>query len=126
MTGCAAQKAHFTPHGWPTRKLATLNRLFHGNKQLREPVPARAVSLVSSEDPDITNDLVLQIDNEPRVRDGYISCGTRGHSRAQADSPDRPICRKNMAGHARRWTLVPPLNLHGKEGVDGSSPSEGF
>jgi len=30
-----------------------------------------------------------------------------------------------MVVHARRWTPVPPLNLHGKEGVDGSSPSEG-
>jgi hypothetical protein len=31
-----------------------------------------------------------------------------------------------MVEHARLWTPVPPLNLHGKEGVDGSSPSEGL
>jgi hypothetical protein len=27
---------------------------------------------------------------------------------------------------ARACTPLPPKNLHGKEGVDGSSPSEGF
>ena len=31
-----------------------------------------------------------------------------------------------MIGSARPWTPVPLQNLHGKEGVDGSSPSEGF
>ncbi len=31
-----------------------------------------------------------------------------------------------MAASARPCTRLPPLNLHGKEGVDGSSPSEGF
>ena len=29
-----------------------------------------------------------------------------------------------MIASARPCTPVPPLNLHGKEGVDGSSPSE--
>jgi hypothetical protein len=31
-----------------------------------------------------------------------------------------------MAASARPCTPVPLQNLHGKEGVDGSSPSEGF
>ena len=31
-----------------------------------------------------------------------------------------------MIANARRCPPVPPPNLHGKEGVDGSSPSEGF
>ena len=31
-----------------------------------------------------------------------------------------------MPGTARPCPPIPPLNLHGKEGVDGSSPSEGF
>ena len=31
-----------------------------------------------------------------------------------------------MIASARPWTPVPPQNLHGKEGVDGSSPSEGL
>jgi hypothetical protein len=35
------------------------------------------------------------------------------------------ICRNNVSTHARACTPVPPLDLHGKEGVNGSSPSEG-
>ena len=31
-----------------------------------------------------------------------------------------------MVASARPCPPVPPRNLHGKEGVDGSSPSEGF
>ena len=31
-----------------------------------------------------------------------------------------------MTTSARPCPPLPPLNLHGKEGVDGSSPSEGF
>ena len=31
-----------------------------------------------------------------------------------------------MIANVRPCPPVPPLNLHGKEGVDGSSPSEGF
>ena len=31
-----------------------------------------------------------------------------------------------MIARARPCPPVPPQNLHGKEGVDGSSPSEGF
>jgi hypothetical protein len=31
-----------------------------------------------------------------------------------------------MPANARACTRVPALDFHGKEGVDGSSPSEGF
>jgi len=31
-----------------------------------------------------------------------------------------------MVNYDRPWTPVPPLYLHGKEGVSGSSPEEGF
>ena len=31
-----------------------------------------------------------------------------------------------MLANARACPLLPPQNLHGKEGVDGSSPSEGL
>ena len=31
-----------------------------------------------------------------------------------------------MIANALACPLLPPQNLHGKEGVDGSSPSEGF
>jgi hypothetical protein len=69
---------------------------------------------------------VLQTDNEPRVRDGYISLGTRGHARARETSRGGAIYRRNVIARALPCPPVPPLNLHGKEGVDGSSPSEGF
>ncbi len=62
----------------------------------------------------------------PRVRDGYISVGTRGNGRAPQSSLEGSICRKNSAADARSWTPVPPVNLHGKEGVSGSSPEEGL
>jgi hypothetical protein len=35
------------------------------------------------------------------------------------------ICRRIVPAGARPCPPIPPLNLHGKEGVDGSSPSEG-
>ena len=69
--------------------------------------------------------LVSQTDNERRVRDGYISLSTRGHTRARPTRHEGPICRKNVIASARPCPPVPPQNLHGKEGVDGSSPSEG-
>src|SRR6266542_4427754 len=64
---------------------------------------------------------------------GEHAAGTRRvhqleHARARADTRTRragPICRKNVIARARPCPPVPPLNLHGKEGVDGSSPSEG-
>src|SRR5688500_14013131 len=36
--------------------------------------------------------LVLQIGNEPRVRDGYIVLSTRGHARARETRDKSPIC----------------------------------
>jgi hypothetical protein len=62
------------------------------------------------------------------------SAGTRRvqqveHTRTLATTRDvtqSEICRNNMYGDARPCTPVPPRNLHGKEGVDGSSPSEGL
>jgi hypothetical protein len=68
---------------------------------------------------------VLKIDNAPRVRDGYIRLGTRGHARARSTRFEAPICRKNVTASVRTCSPVPASNLHGKEGVDGSSPSEG-
>jgi len=56
---------------------------------------------------------VWQTDNVARVRDGYISESTRGHPRALTTRTHPPICRPNTIAN-------------GKEGVDGSSPSEGF
>ena len=64
-------------------------------------------------------------DNDPRVRDGYISLAprvTRGHDRQL----EVAICRKNVVANTRPRPPVPSQNLHGKEGVNGSSPLEGF
>src|SRR5437870_5833660 len=50
------------------------------------------------------------------------------HVRSRAGTltrPEEPICSKNVAADARSCPRLAPLNLHGKEGVDGSSPSEG-
>jgi hypothetical protein len=67
---------------------------------------------------------VLRIDNGTRVRDGYNRLSTRGQTRTSATQSDMPICRKNVPANALVWTPVPPRN--GKEGVNGSSPLEGF
>jgi hypothetical protein len=69
--------------------------------------------------------LVLSTDNASRVPDGYISLNTGGHPRALKTQAEGAICRTNLAASARPCTPVPHGNLHGKEGVDGSSPSEG-
>ena len=68
---------------------------------------------------------VLRTDNGPRVRDGYISESARGHARQLPTRAEQPICRTNVHENARACTPLPPPNFHGKEGVDGSSPSEG-
>src|ERR671918_2260689 len=69
---------------------------------------------------------VERTDNRRRVRDGYIRSGTVGHARARATRREAAICRTNVLAMVRACTRVPPQNFHGKEGVDGSSPSEGF
>jgi hypothetical protein len=69
---------------------------------------------------------VLQTDNTRRVRDGYISESTSGHARAPATRSADAICRTNVLANDRACTPIPLQNLHGKEGVDGSSPSEGL
>jgi len=54
-----------------------------------------------------------------------MSESTPGHARALATHYERPICRTNVSANDRACTPLPPQNFHGKEGVDGSSPSEG-
>jgi hypothetical protein len=68
---------------------------------------------------------VLETDNVARVRDGYISESTRRHARARPTHCQLVICRTNVLANDRACTRLPRQNLHGKEGVDGSSPSEG-
>ena len=66
---------------------------------------------------------VVRTDNAPRVRDGYISESTSGHARARATRHGAAICRTNMLLSDLDAVTAPG---RGKEGVDGSSPSEGF
>jgi hypothetical protein len=53
-----------------------------------------------------------------RVRDGYVSLSTCGHTRALPVPAQLAICRPNVVFDDRACTPVPPQNLHGKEGVD--------
>src|SRR5262249_39687479 len=69
---------------------------------------------------------VSRTDSGPGVRDGYVTPSTSGHPRALATRAEGPVCRTNVSASARACTPLPPQNLHGKEGVDGSSPSEGL
>jgi hypothetical protein len=68
---------------------------------------------------------VSRTGNAPRVRDGYVRLSTNGNGRTLPTHGRRPICRTNVAADVHSCTPIPPLNLHGKEGVNGSSPLEG-
>jgi hypothetical protein len=69
-----------------------------------------------------------------RFADGQHATGTRRvqereHVRATAgtrDTQKKLIYRTISPGNDRTYPRLPLQNLHGKEGVDGSSPSEGF
>ena len=64
-------------------------------------------------------------DDETRTQNGHIRNDTRDISRRITAWPDGPICRRKRVASDRGCTRVTRGNLHGKEGVDGSSPSEG-
>jgi hypothetical protein len=51
---------------------------------------------------------------------------TRDASRRIRTAGNGLISRQNRVASDRACTRVTPGNLHGKEGVDGSSPSEGL
>ena len=69
---------------------------------------------------------VVLFHNIPRTQNGHIRNDTRDVSRRILGGSVGPICRENCVASDRACTRVTPQNLHGKEGVDGSSPSEGF
>ena len=127
------------PHRFPSRR-TSLSRYERKPHPLRPHSPRRTVG--APESPDAPHAeraevhvrdqshprsplYVLRTDNEPRVRDGYIRLSTRGHARARSTRLGGSICRKNVTANALACPLVPPRNLH-REGVDGSSPSEGL
>jgi hypothetical protein len=69
---------------------------------------------------------VVSVGSRTRTQNGHIRNDTRDASRRIFRGRIRPICRENYVASDRACTRVTLRNLHGKEGVDGSSPSEGF
>jgi hypothetical protein len=60
-----------------------------------------------------------------RTQNGHIRNDTRDASRRILCGSTGAICRRNRVADHRACTRVTLRNLHGKEGVDGSSTSEG-
>jgi hypothetical protein len=50
----------------------------------------------------------------------------RSHDPAKRDNTRQPPTHQNPHGYAQTRMSRPPPHVHGKEGVDGSSPSEGL
>jgi hypothetical protein len=61
-----------------------------------------------------------------RTQNGHIRNDTRDALRRILSVSKLAIYRRKCVASDRACTRVPPLNFHGKEGVDGSSPPEGF
>jgi len=68
---------------------------------------------------------VASVDSSARTQNGHIRNDTPDASRRILGGSVGPICRENRVARDRACTCVTLRNLHGKEGVDGSSPSEG-
>jgi hypothetical protein len=69
---------------------------------------------------------VAKSDYGARTQNGHIRNDTRDVSRRISTACNKPICRRIRVADDPACTRVTLRNLHGKEGVDGSSPSEGF
>jgi hypothetical protein len=61
-----------------------------------------------------------------RVRNGYVSLGTRGHARPRFEPGNRPDSSENVPACARTCPRVPYSSFSRNEGVPGSSPGVGF
>ena len=59
-------------------------------------------------------------------RGANISAATGVHARATYFPEIPAACEAFVPSQTRACPRFPPRNLNGKEGVDGSSPSEGF
>jgi hypothetical protein len=68
---------------------------------------------------------VVLLGTRARTQNGHIRNDTRDVSRRMFPACNRAICRRKCVARDRACTRVTPRNLHGKEGIDGSSPSEG-
>jgi len=69
---------------------------------------------------------VVDVVNSTRTQNGHIRNDTRDVPRRISSAYNIAICRRNGVASDRACTRLPLPNFHGKEGVDGSSPSEGF
>ena len=69
--------------------------------------------------------VVATSSNRTRTQNGHIRNDTRDASRRTLGARRGQICRQNCVTGDRASTRVTLRNLHGKEGFNGSSPSEG-
>src|SRR6266540_1488686 len=69
---------------------------------------------------------VVDVVNSTRTQNGHIRNDTRDVPRRISSAYNIAICRRNGVASDRACTRLPLQNFHGKEGVDGSSPSEGL
>ena len=69
---------------------------------------------------------VVGTGNKPRTQNGHIRNDTRDVLRRIPAPSNGAICRRKCVASERACTPVTLPNFHGKEGVDGSSPSEGY
>jgi hypothetical protein len=67
---------------------------------------------------------VVLLGTTARTQNGHITNDTRDVSRRNVPACNHAICSRKCVARDRACTHVTPQNLHGKEGVDGSSPSE--
>jgi hypothetical protein len=76
-------------------------------------MPAKTAQIGENRCRGLRRAFVVSLSNTARTQNGHIRNDTRDVSRRMADVQTGPICRRNCVAD-------------GKEGVDGSSPSEGL
>jgi hypothetical protein len=69
---------------------------------------------------------VVIVVNDARTQNGHIRNDTRDVSRRLSRAEIGPFCRGKCVANDRPCTRLTLSDFHGKEGVDGSSPSEGL
>ncbi len=84
------------------------------------------ITLEESSSATPTSDLTSRLGRIRCERGANISWSTRVRARVTSLRPIRLVCRAFVASATRACPRFPPRNLNGKEGVDGSSLSEGF
>ena len=70
--------------------------------------------------------VVVRSDDGERTQNGHIRNDTHDVSRRISTAFNSSICRRKCVASDRACKPLPALHFYGKEGVDGSSPSEGL